>query len=55
MCVTRDARKFLKPFAQAGSTDLGVDYTGTVTVELHFHQGGLTRASVTEKCVVDLK
>jgi len=55
MSVTGDALKFLKLFAQAVSASVRAGFTGTVTVELHFHQGGLTRATASDKGVLDLK
>lgn len=54
MSVNSDAKRFLKGFASAVLASVPEKYTGTVTVELHFHQGGLSRVTKTDKENIDL-
>jgi hypothetical protein len=53
--ITGDAKKFLKLFVYAVAASLGAAFSGTVTIKLHFHSGGLTRATIGSEGVVDLK
>lgn len=50
-----DANKFLRKFIRAVQSTLPDKYTGTATIELHFHQGGLSRAASSFKSEVDVK